>query len=555
MPRKPVIMIIDDDTTSLSDMLNALARRFGQDYRVVSHLHARDAIEDLIRIRADGESVALLIADQWMPEMIGVEFLQNARLLHPEAQRALLVSWGDHKASSAILQGCGFGDLDNYILKPFYPTEVHLYPIIEDFLCQWTRRHGPRGELVRVIGNDPSPRSHEIREFLERFGIPHAFYSVASSAGQALTEEMGLDKRRLPAVILLDGRVLLDPSNVDLADEFSFSSPEQKSCDLAIIGAGPAGLAAAVYSASEGLQTLVIEREMVGGQAGTSSLIRNYLGFPRGISGTELTQRAYQQAWLFGAKYILAREVRGLRTSGRDRIVILNDGTEITARAVLIASGAAYRQLNIPELEQLSGAGVFYAAGSESLIMKNKEVMVVGGGNSAGQAVMHLARSARQVYLVVRRESLKKSMSDYLIQGIRHLRNVKVLLQHDIIGGAGEHHLESVRVQNLKMGNQETLNVSALFVLIGAQPHTGWLADSVKRDEHGFIITGSDLEQEVVYQTARRNPSRFETSMPGVFAAGDARCGSVKRVASAVGEGSMVIHSIHEYLEAPVTLR
>jgi len=321
MLTRPVIMVVDDDPRSLAALLDALARRYGGDYRVVSHLSPQAAIEECERIRADGEQLALIIADQWMPGLTGIQVLARAHEVHPAAQRALLVSWGDRTATPAILQGCAFGQLENYLQKPWSPPEVHLYPAVGEFLSDWTRTHGPRMELVRVVGDDPSPRAHELRDLLERNGIPHGFHLADSDEGSRLLERTGQDGSRLPLVILLDGLVLVDPSNAEVLDSLGVSNLEERTCDLAVVGAGPAGLATAVYGASEGLSTIVIEREAIGGQAGTSSLIRNYLGFPRGISGGELTQRAYQQAWLFGTKYVLAREVSRLRASGIDRIL------------------------------------------------------------------------------------------------------------------------------------------------------------------------------------------------------------------------------------------
>jgi thioredoxin reductase (NADPH) len=550
--KKPVIMIVDDEPAPLAAMSRALIRRYSEDYRIISHSTPRAALNDLERLKAEGEEVALLIADQWMPELTGVEFLRKAHDLHPTAQRALLVAWGDQHASITILQACAFNFIENYILKPWSPPEVRLYPLIGNFLSDWTRAHAPRMELVKVIGDDPSPRTHEVCTFLERNGIPHGHYLAASAAGQGLLNQIGQKDSRLPAVIMQDGRVLVDPPNAELADELGITTLEERSCDLAIVGAGPAGLAAAVYGASEGLRTLVIEREAVGGQAGSSSLIRNYLGFPGGISGSELALRAYQQAWLFGAKYVLAREVTGLRAVGIDRLITLSDGTEITARAVLIATGATYCRLDIPRLERFTGAGVFYAAGSETLVMKDKEVIVIGGGNAAGQAVIHLAKSARRVTLLVRGDALEKGMSDYLVRDIRRLPNVEIRLQTEAVDGDGEHRLERVEVRNYATGTVETLQAAALFVMIGAVPHTEWLAGSVERDKNGFIVTGQDLEVLDMVHRLTRHPMKLETSMPGVFAAGDVRIGSVKRVASAAGEGAIAVQLVHEYLTAPV---
>ena len=551
---KPVILIVDDEPAALAAMHGDLDRRYGGDYRVAAHAAPRAALEELEAVRIGGGQVALLIADQWMPEMNGVEFLQAAHALHPSAQRALLVAWGDKQAAPTILQSCAFNQIENYLLKPYDPPEVHLYPLIGEFLTEWTRAHGPRMELVRVIRTDPSPRGHEVIEFLERHGIPHGVYLAGSAEGDTLLAQTGLDGRRLPAVVMRDGRVLIEPSNAELMDELGISTLEERRCDLAIVGAGPAGLAAAVYGASEGLRTLVIEREAVGGQAGSSSLLRNYLGFPRGISGAEMAQRAYQQAWLFGAKYAVGREVCGLRAEGPDRIVTLSDGTEITARAVLISTGAAYRRLGIPSLERFTGAGVFYAAGSEVALMKGRDVIVAGGGNSAGQAVVHLAKHARRVIQVVRGESLVDTMSDYLIRQIRCLTNVEVRFQTEVIDGEGAHRLERVTVRQQATGATETLGIPALFVLIGVQPRTDWLKGTVERDEQGFIVTGADLTPPPLYQGLGRQPMRLETSLPGVFAAGDVRLGSVKRVASAAGEGAIAVKLLDDYLVSPASL-
>jgi thioredoxin reductase (NADPH) len=549
MENRPYILIIDDEPPALTAMLDALARRFGGDYQVISHLQISTALAELEKIKQDGNKVALIIADQWMPEMTGAEFLQRAHMVHPNAQRALLVAWGDKEASSIVLQACSFGQMENYILKPWFPPEVHLYPLVEEFLSDWVRENRPMMDLVRIIGTDPSPRAIEITLFFERNGIPCGFYTADSPEGQEYLQQAGADGSQLPVVITFDGRSMIDPSNAELADEFGLSELEETTCDLAIVGAGPAGLSAGVYSASEGLRTIFIERDVVGGQAGSSSLIRNYLGFPRGISGGELTRRAYQQAWLFGAKYALARAATGLRARGFDRIITLDDGTEIAARSVLIATGANYRRLNIPSLDRFTGAGLYYVTGGMGRMYKDKEVFVAGAGNSAGQAVSYFAKFARKVTLLVRGETLEKRMSEYLIQDISRLPNVEVRLHCEAIEGIGQTRLQEIVVKNGATGKTETLPVAAFFVMIGALPYTEWLSNSVARDKHGFIITGSDLDQK-----SSRQPLRFETSLPGVFAAGDVRQASVKRVASAVGEGSVAIHFIHDYLASPVSV-
>ncbi len=498
--------------------------------------------------------MALVIADQWMPEMKGIELLSRVHEKNPESQRALLVEWGDKTASQTILHGCAFGQLDNYLHKPWAPAEVHLYPAVGEYLADWTRAHGPRMEVVRVVGEQHSPQAHSVCQFLERNGIPHGFHLAESREGDRLLRQAGLDDSRLPVVVMSDGLVLVDPTSADLADSLGANDLEEHSCDLAIVGAGPGGLAAAVYGASEGLRTVVIEREALGGQAGASSLIRNYLGFPRGISGGELAQRAYQQAWLFGAKYVFGRQVARLRAAGPDRVLTLSDGSEITARAVVIATGARYKRLAVPRLERFVGAGVFYATPGDARLLEGEEVVVVGGGNSAGQAVVHLAKSARQVTLVVRGEALESEMSDYLVRSILRLPNVEIQLATQIIDGDGDKGLQHIVLEDKVRNTTDVLRTAALFVFIGVEPHTAWLPAPLLRDPEGFIITGSDIDRTAAAWPLDRDPLPLETSLPGVFAAGDVRLGSVKRVASAVGEGSAAVRYIHEYLAAPADL-
>jgi thioredoxin reductase (NADPH) len=355
-------------------------------------------------------------------------------------------------------------------------------------------------------------------------------------------------------VILLDGHALVQPSNTEILDSLGASNMEETSCDVAIVGGGPGGLAAAVYAASEGLHTIVIEREAMGGQAGTSALIRNYLGFPAGISGAELAQRAYEQAWLFGAKFVLAREAVQIQAEGSGRVLHLSDGMEIRAKAVIIATGAAYRRLSIPSLERFTGMGVYYAAPGDGRVMRGKKAIVIGGGNSAGQAVVHLARHDCHVTYLVRSDSLEKSMSDYLVQEIRHLPNVDLQLNTELVGGEGNGALERIMIRNRKTDSTSTLPAKTIFALIGSLPHTDWLGDTVLRNDRGFIITGGDMNPAGTAWPLARQPGRFETSMPGVFAVGDVRYGSVKRVASAVGEGSVAIPFVHEYLRTPAVI-
>ena len=545
MPERPVIMVVDDEPDGLAAMLDALTRRFGGDYRVVPQLSARAALGAVAKIKEEKEEIALIIADQRMPEMTGREFLGQVRSVMPTAKRALLVDWGDHEASPTILQACALGELDNYLYKPWTPAEVHLYPLISEFLAEWTRVHRPGMELVRIVGDEQAPRSNEIRELLNRNGIPYGFHQVGSVPANRLIEKRGTEIAALPAIFLHDGAVLVDPTDAQIMDAVG-ESPHELSCEVAVVGAGPAGLTAAVYAGSEGLQTLVVERHLVGGQAGASSLIRNYLGFPRGISGAELTQRAYQQAWLFGAKFVFAREVTELRSRGARKVLMLSDGREIVAKTIVVATGAKYRRLDVPSLERFVGRSIFYTTPSESQLVHRLDVVVVGGGNSAGQAAVHLARFARRVTLVLRATSLEKEMSDYLVQQIHSTPGIDVRLDSEIVSGEGKERLETLIIQNKKRNIVETVPATMLFVLIGAAPHTDWLASVAQRDAEGFIVTGHDVD--LGSWPIQRKPMSFETSVPGLFAIGDVRLGSTKRVASAVGEGAGAVANIHQYL-------
>jgi thioredoxin reductase (NADPH) len=545
MRERPLIIVVDDESDALAAILDALTRRFGGDYEVVSYLSARAALDMVIKSKQENEEIALVIADQRMPDMPGREFLGRVRSIVPTAKRALMVDWGDREASPTILQACALGELDNYLYKPWIPAEIHLYPYISEFLAEWTRIHRPGLELIRVIGDNDATRSNAIRDLLDRNGVPYGFYEVGSSVATRLIEERGAKVTRLPAVFLHDGSVLLDPTDAEIMDGVG-ESPSELTCDVAIVGAGPSGLAAGVYAGSEGLRTLVIERHVIGGQAGASSLIRNYLGFPRGISGAELTQRAYQQAWLFGAKFVFARDAVVLSERGSMKLLKLGDGREILTKAVIIATGAKYRRLAVAGLERFVGRSVFYTTFTESRLVRDLEVAVAGGGNSAGQAAIHLASFAKRVTLIVRGKSLEKGMSDYLVQQISHAKNIEVRLESEVIDGAGAERLESLVVLHRKR-DAETIPAKLLFVLIGVEPNTDWLGAAVQRERKGFILTGRDVE--TVALGLSRAPMTFETSMPGVFAVGDARSGSMKRVASAVGEGAAAVEQVHRYLE------
>jgi thioredoxin reductase (NADPH) len=551
MAERPAIVVVDDEPVALAAMLDALTRRFGADYRVVPHLSAAAALDAVASSKKGGDELALVVADQWMPEMTGSEFLARVRAIEPAAKRALLVAWGDHTASPTILQGCALGELDNYLYKPWTPAEVHLYPLVSEFLSEWTQAHRPPMELIHIVGEELSARSSEIRELLNRNGIPYGFYQSTSSMAKRLAEDHGIELSRLPAVFLLDGSVFFDPDDAQIMDAIG-EELREFSADVAVIGGGPAGLTSAVYAGSEGLQTLVIERHVIGGQAGASSLIRNYLGFPRGISGAELTQRAYQQAWLFGAKFFFAREVTRIRIDDGKKILTLSDGREIRATAAIIATGATYRRLGIPDVDRFIGKSVFYTALSGARLLGGFNAAIIGGGNSAGQAAIYLAKMSSRVTLIVRANSLEHGMSDYLVQQIRHIPNIDVRLNAEVTGARGDDLMEGLSIRDRSTGTIETIPVKLLLVLIGAIPHTDWLADTVQCDSRGFIVTGHDID------TGRwplpRAPMTYETSVPGIFAVGDVRLGSMKRVASAVGEGAGAVENVHKYLgEARLT--
>ena len=551
MRDRPLIIAVDDESDALAAMLDALTRRFGGDYRIMPHLSPCAALEAAKKFKQENEEIALVISDQRMPDMTGREFLGHVRSIVPTAKRALMVDWGDRDASPTILQACALGELDNYLYKPWVPAEIHLYPYISEFLAEWTRIHRPGLELIRVIGENDARRSNAIRDLLDRNGVPYGFYEVGSSVATRLIEERGAKVTQLPAVFLHDGTVLLDPTDAEIMDGVG-ESPRELTCDVAIVGAGPSGLAAAVYAGSEGLRTLVIERHVIGGQAGASSLIRNYLGFPRGISGAELTQRAYQQAWLFGAKFVFARDAVVLSERGSMKLLKLGDGREISTKTVIIATGAKYRRLAVPGLERFVGRSVFYTTFTESRLVRDLDVAVAGGGNSAGQAAVHLASFAKRVTLIVRGKSLEQGMSDYLVQQINNAKNIEVRLESEVIDGNGPERLESLVVLHRKR-DAETIPAKLLFVLIGVEPNTDWLSGAAQRERKGFILTGRDVE--TVASRLAPAPMTFETSMPGVFAVGDVRSGSMKRVASAVGEGAAAVEQVHRYLELAADAR
>jgi thioredoxin reductase (NADPH) len=548
----PVLLVVDASQDELDLVARALDRRFGADYRVWTAATSDGALALLARLARDREPVALVAADMGLPGIDGVELLRRAHALHPGAGRAVFVPMADAPGMSGamlpVLRASALGQLDLSILKGWVSPEEWLYPLVQEALSAWAIAHRPRHEHVRIVGERWSPRSHDLRDLLTCNGVPFGFHDADAPEGRRLLATCGLAGARLPVVIFFDGRVLADPDDRALAETLGVRTrPEPRPCDVAIVGAGPAGLAAAVYAASEGLRTVVIECRALGGQAGSSTRIRNYLGFPRGVSGMELSARAYEQARQFGADFVFTQRATGVAARGVERVVSLSDGSEAIARTVVIATGVSYRQLGIPALEGLLGMGVFYgAAASEARALEGERVVVVGAGNSAGQAALHLARFAARVTVLARGASLAESMSDYLIQELATNARVEVRLQTRVVDARGDGRLEAVAVEDARTGRREELPAAAAFVLIGAEPRTEWLGDAVQRDTAGYVATGRDVS--AARWRLERPPMLLETSMPGAFAVGDVRQGSVKRVAAAVGEGSVAIGSVHAYL-------
>ena len=544
--RDPIIFLVSSDPSVLGALEADLRRRFGNDTSIIAADGPAAGLAQLHALADAAEPVALVIADQCMPDMTGIEFLGSAHALHPLAKRILLVE-RDYTAANPIVPAMMRGQIDYHLVKPWIP-DLGLYPAVSEFLASWART-GPEGfTMFRIAAEENSARGHEIRDLLTRFNTPFAFHQADSEEGAAILDEAGQAFSRLPTAVRHDGRVLVDPSDGDLVKAVGGGTcVGDTEYDLAIVGAGPAGLSAAVYAASEGLDTLVLERQISGGQAGSSSRIRNVPGFPWGIGGQELSYRACEQAWLFGANLVFAQEVSALHVSGDKRIVEMADGRRVTAGTVVLSNGVSWRRLGIPKLESLIGAGVFYgAAMSEARAMRGRHVCIVGGGNSAGQAATHLAKYADRVTLLVRGGSLSKSMSEYLIAEIQGLPNVSVRLGVELIDGDGDRQLEAIVVHDRSTGMTERIPTAGLFVLIGAEPRTEWLDGTVQRDERGYVLTGDDVD------TGGRpdhTPMLLETSVPGVFAAGDVRHASVKRVTTAMGEGATVVQLVHQYLE------
>jgi thioredoxin reductase (NADPH) len=543
--RKPVLLTVDDDPAVSRVVARDLRRRYGQDHRIVRAESGPDALAALKELKLRGETVAMLIADYRMPQMSGIEFLEQAMDLFPAARRVLLTAYADtHAAIDAI----NVVDLDHYLLKPWDPPEEKLYPVIDALLDAWRRVPEHPIPHTKVIGHRWSPRSWQVRDFLARNGLYYNWFMADDPAGEQLLKAAGEDGLRLPVVVTERGETLVEPSDTQLADTLGLSTtPSHEFYDLIVVGGGPAGLAAAVYGASEGLRTVLIERTATGGQAGQSSRIENYLGFPDGVSGGQLAQRARQQAEKFGAELITARTATALEINGRARTVRFADGGSIDAHAVILATGVSYRQLEAAGCTELTGRGVFYGASSFASDCEDEEVYVVGGANSAGQAAMHLSREARSVTIVVRAPSLQASMSHYLIQQIEQNPKITVRTCTEVHRAEGSDHLEKLTLVDNRTGDTQEVTCGRMFIFIGAAPRTEWLDGVLARDDHGFLLTGPDL-RNVCGWTLDRPPHHLETSVPGVFVAGDVRSTSAKRVAAAVGEGSMAVMLVHRYL-------
>jgi thioredoxin reductase (NADPH) len=542
--KRPVLFVVDHDRTSLDALLSDLSRRFGGDFEIRGETSPALALEVLRELAVADAPVALLLVDDAAADLLGC-----AHELHPSAKRVLLVD-RDYSSTSPAVQAMTLGRADHHIVRP-WASEETVYRAIGDFLSSWIAEHRPSFEEFRIVAEQGDDRALQLRDVMTRFSMPFGFYGAGSERGRRLLDDAGLDRTGAPVVIRYDGQVMIDPDLPDLARAIGVNVVNDvDTCEVAIVGAGPAGLTAAVYAASEGLQTVLLERAVSGGQAGSSPLIRNYPGFPHGINGGVLMERACEQAWLMGAHIVFTQEAVGLEERGDDRVVHLLDGSQVRAGAVVIATGVQWRRLGVPRLEALVGSGVFYgAAASEARAMQGQDAFIVGAGNSAGQAALHLAKHARTVTLLIRGDSLASSMSSYLVRAIDSTTNVAVRYRTEVVDGGGDGQLESITVADASSDTLEEVPASALFIMIGGEPHTEWLPDEIERDEQGYVITGRDLaERPTARSDQEREPLPLETSMAGVFAAGDVRRGSIKRVASGVGEGATVVRLVHEHL-------
>ncbi len=550
---KPVIITVDDDVEVLRTISRELRNQYGDSFRIIPSNSSKQTLETLHQIKQrQQQSVALFLVDQRMPQMTGVEFLEQARKMFPDAKRALITAYADSKAA---IDAINKAQVDYYLLKPWLPAHVNLYPILDDLLEVWQDKSlSTFFDGVQVFGYRWSPETHTVKDFLAGHHIPYIWRDLEKeSTAVELINQTDLDYPKLPILLFPDGSQLESPSILSIAEKIGLQTDAQMPFyDLVIIGGGPAGLASAVYGSSEGLKTVLIEKQAPGGQAGTSSRIENYLGFPVGLTGGDLARRAVAQAYKFGTEILSPQEVTGIRIEGQYRIVTLANAKELNCHALIIATGVSYSKLKVPGIEKLSGAGVYYGAAiTEAISCKDNDVHIIGGANSAGQAAMYLAKYASSVTLLVRGESLNAKMSQYLIEQIEATNNIKVRLSTQVVKVSGQKQLESITLEESTTGTVETVTTQALFVFIGAKPNTNWLHDFVLRDQKGFILTGSDslqAKQKPESWTVDRDPFLLETSVPGIFATGDVRYQSVKRVASAVGEGSVAVQFVHQYL-------
>ena len=546
---KPAILAVDDDPAVVAAVVRDLRTRYGEDYRVLRATSGAEALEILADLVLKDRPVAAVVTDQRMPGMTGIEVLREVRQQSPDSRLLLLTAYADTDVAIRAINDIA---LDYYLMKPWDPPEERLYPVLDDLLRDWAHAHPDRESEVRVVGHRWSERTHDVKSFLAHNHVPYRWLEVGQSEEAARLldlAEAGVED--LPVVALPDGVALRAPTSVALADALGLRTrAERQLYDLCIVGAGPAGLAAAVYAASEGLQTVVVERDAPGGQAGQSASIENYLGFPNGLSGADLTHRAVAQAARFGAEMVLARDVVGFETRGPVRAVLLDGSTDIEARAVLVASGVSYRRLEAPGVDDVVGRGIYYgASASEAAQTVGEDVYVVGAANSAGQAALNFAKYARRVVLVVRGASLDASMSQYLVRRILDAPTIDVRVRTEVVGARGNGHLEALTLADRDAGTEEEVETGWLFVFIGAAPRTTWLGDTVARDGRGFVLTGPELPAGPdTGWPLERGPYALETSVPGVFAAGDVRLDSMKRVASAVGEGAMSVYLVHRYL-------
>lgn len=548
---KPVLLSVDDDPSVLSAISRDLRRRYAEQYRILRADSGTAGLDALRELKQRNDPVALFLVDQRMPHMSGVEFLAQARELYPEAKRVLLTAYAD---TDAAIQAINNAAIHYYLLKPWDPPEEQLYPVLDDLLDDWQANYRPPFSGIRIIGHRWSPEAHQLKDFLARNHVPYQYLDIELSAeAKQLLSQFGLEEAKLPVVILPSGEALPSPTLQIVAEKVGLKmQAEDRFYDIAIVGGGPAGLAAAVYGASEGLRTVLVEREATGGQAGTSSRIENYLGFPSGLSGAELARRATTQAKRFGVEILAPQEATGVRVDGPYRVLTLADGSEISCHALVVAVGLAYRKLNVPGIDKLTGAGVYYGASlTEASSCADQPVFIVGAGNSAGQAALYLAQTSSKVIMLIRDDSLAKKMSQYLVERIEANPMIEVLLQTEVAAVYGEEHLETVTVRRRSSGTEEQYAAAGLFIFIGAVPCTGWLKGVVKLDERGFILTGPQLQEIGAAPKdwpLEQGPFLTESSIPGVFAVGDARANSVKRVASAVGEGSITVQFVHQYL-------